>query len=100
MILSVLVRGGGTCRFGLRGGGTIGECPSDWNKRDISGSVSNLDGTRAACPCEDCGIDSCGGALVGGAGRKCRLGARYLGGGVTAVGVHLLSVEGISIVGH
>src|SRR5712675_1796174 len=28
MILSVLVSGGGTSRFGLRGGQVLGECPS------------------------------------------------------------------------
>src|SRR5712672_1411720 len=98
IILSVLV--GGVSRFGLRGGGIVGERPSDWNKRDISGSVSNLDRIRGACAGKDGGVDDCGGCLRGGAGRKCRLGARYLGGGATAAGVHLSSVDGTGIVGH
>src|SRR5712672_1947918 len=91
MILSVLVNGGGASRFSLSGGIT-GERPSDWNKRERSGSVANLDGGCVGRSCEDGGVDNCVGGLSGGAGRKCRLGARYLGGGVTAVGVHLLSV--------
>src|SRR5712675_402633 len=65
MILSVLVSDGGASRFGLRGGCVLGKRPSDWNKRERSGSVSNLDG-----------------------------------GGVAAIGVHLLSVDGIGIAGH
>jgi len=100
MILSVLVSGGGANRFGLRGDGITGERPSDWNKRERSGSVSNLDGGCGGHACEDGNIGGCVHGLVGGAGRKCRLGAQYFGGGVTAVGVHLLSVDGISIVGH
>src|SRR5712672_686033 len=99
IILSVLVSGGGN-RFGLRGVGITGECPSDWNKRERSGSVSNLDRGCVGRSCEDGGVDDCVGGLSGGAGRKCRLGARYLGGGVTVVGVHLLSVNGIGIAGH
>src|SRR5712671_3948993 len=99
MTLSVRVNGGGS-RLGLRGVGITGERPSDWNKRERSGSVSSLDGGRVGRPCEDGGVDGCVGGLSGGAGRKCRLGARYLGGGVTAVGVHLLSVDGTSISGH
>src|SRR5712671_1675295 len=99
MILSVLVSGGGN-RFGLRGVGITGERPSDWNKRERSGSVSNLDGGCMGRACEDGGVDDCVGGLSGGAGRKCRLGAWYFGGGVTAVGVHLLSVDGTGISGH
>ena len=100
MILSVLVNGGGASRFSLRGGCVLGECPSDWNKRERSGSVSNLDGGCMGHACENGGIDDCDGGLIGDAGWKCRLGARYFGGGVTVVGVHLLSVDGIGIVGH
>src|SRR5712675_59838 len=100
MILSILVNGGGASRFGLRGDSITGERPSDWNKRERSGSVSSLDGGCVGHACKDGGIDDCVSGLIGGAGRKCRLGALYLGGGVTAVGVHLLSVEGIGIVGH
>src|SRR5712675_3361890 len=88
MILSVLVSGGGTSRFGLRGVRVIGERPSDWNKRERSGSVSSLDRGCAGCTCEDSSVDCCIGGLIGGVGAKCRLGARYLGGGVTVVGVH------------
>jgi len=99
IILSVLVSGGGN-RFGLRGVGITGECPSDWNKRERSGSVSNLDGGCMGRACEDGGVDDCVGGLSGGAGRKCRLGARYLGGSVTVVGVHLLSVDDTGISGH
>src|SRR5712671_3959154 len=99
IILSILASGGGN-RFGLRGVGITGERPSDWNKRERSGSISNLDGGRMGCACEDGGVDDCIGGLSGGAGRKCRLGAWYLGGGVTAVGVHLLSVDGTGISGH
>src|SRR5712671_467509 len=84
-----------------RGDGVgVDECSSDGNKRETRGSVSNLDGTHAACPCEDCGVDDHRGVLDGGDGRKCHLGALYLGGGVTVVGWHLLSVEGTGIVGH
>src|SRR5712671_4446101 len=100
MILSVLVSGGGASLFGLRGGCVPGECPSDWNKRERSGSVSNLDGGCMGRACENGGINDCVGGLSRGAGRKCRLGARYLGGGVTVVGVHLLSVDGTGISGH
>src|SRR5712671_3414162 len=100
MILSVLVNGGGASRFGLRGGGITGERPSDWNKRERSGSVSTLGGGCAGRSREDGGVDNCIGGLVRGAERKCRLGARYLGGGVTIVGGHLLSVNGIGIAGH
>src|SRR5712671_3242280 len=99
MILSVLVSGGGSW-FGLRGVGIVGERPSDWNKRERSGSVSNLGGGCAGRACEDGSVDDCIGGLSGGAGRKCLLGARYLGGGVTAVGMPLLSVDGIGIFGH
>src|SRR5712671_1205421 len=99
MILSVLVSGGGNW-LGLRGVGITGERPSDWNKRERSGSISSLDGGCVGCPCEDGDVDDCVGGLSGGAGRKCRLGARYLGGGVTDVGVPLLSVDGIGIAGH
>src|SRR5712672_2577865 len=100
MILSVLVSGGGASRFGLRGGCVLGKCPSDWNKRERSGSVSNLDGGGVGRTCEDGGVDDCVGGLIGDAGCKCRLGARYFGGGVTAIGGHLLSVNGIGIAGH
>src|SRR5712672_3505119 len=99
MILSVLVNGGGASRFGLSGGIT-GERPSDWNKRERSGSVSNLDGVRVGRACKDGSVDDCVGGRIGGVGWKCRLGAWYLGGGVTAVGVHLLSVDGIGIFRH
>src|SRR5712671_640372 len=99
IILSVLVSGGGS-RFGLRGVSITGERPSDWNKRERSGSISNLDEGCMGRACEDGGVNDCVGGLSGGAGRKCRLGARYFGGGVTAVGVHLLSVDGTGIVGH
>src|SRR5712671_3261738 len=98
IILSVLV--GVVNRFGLRGGGCIGERPSDWNKREMRGSVSNLDGTRCSCAGEDGSVDDCGGCLNGGAGRKCLLGARYLGGGGTVAGEHLLRVDGTGILGH
>src|SRR5712672_860283 len=100
MTLSVLVSGGGANRFGLRGGRVPGECPSDWNKRERSGSVSNLDGGCIGRTCENGGVDDCVGGLIGDAGWKCRLGARYFGGGVTAIGGHLLSVDGIGIAGH
>src|SRR5712671_7043961 len=57
MILSVLVSGGGANRFGLRGGCVLGKCPSDWNKRERSGSVSNLDGGCVGRTCENGGVD-------------------------------------------
>src|SRR5712672_3557673 len=97
MILSVLVSDGGVNRFGLRGGCVLGKSPSDWNKRERSGSVSSLDGGCVGRTCENGGIDDCIGGLIGDTGWKCRLGARYLGGGVTAVGAHLLDVDGIGI---
>src|SRR5712675_26187 len=100
MILSVLVSDGGASRFGLRGGCVLGECPSDWNKRERSGSVSNLDGGCVGRACENGGVDDCVGGLIGDVGWKCRLGARYFGGGVTAIGEHLLGVDGIGIAGH
>src|SRR5712672_1649863 len=100
MILSVLVSDGGANRFGLRGGCVLGKCPSDWNKRERSGSVSSLDGGCVGRTCENGGVDDCIGGLIGDTGWKCRLGARYFGGGVTAVGWHLLSVDGIGIAGH
>src|SRR5712672_3007299 len=100
MILSVLVSDGGASWFGLRGGRIPGECPSNWDKRERSGSVSNLDGGCVGRACENGGVDDCVGGLIGVAGRKCLLGARYFGGGVTAIGQHLLSVDGIGIVGH
>jgi len=99
MILSVLVINGGVSRFGLRGGIT-GERPSDWNKRERSGSVSNLDRVRVGRACKDGGVDDCVGGRTGGVGWKCCLGAQYLGGGVTAIGIHLLSVNGTGIAGH
>src|SRR5712672_170054 len=99
MILSVLVNDGGANRFGLKGGCVLGECPSDWNKRERSGSVSSLDGGCVGRTCENGGIDDCIGGLIGDTGWKCRLGARYFGGGVIAVGEHLLSVDGIGIAG-
>src|SRR5882672_10708988 len=99
MILSVLVKDGGVSRFGLSCG-IIGERPSDWNKRERSGSVSSLDGVLVGCARKDGGIDDCVGGRIGVFGAKCRLGAWYLGGGVTAIGVHLLSVDGIGILGH
>src|SRR5712672_717170 len=98
IILSVLV--GGISRFGLRGGGRVGKCSSDWNKREMRGSVSSLDGSLGVRAGKDDGVEEDGGRLSGGAGRKCRLGARYLGGGGTAVGVHLLRVDGTGISGH
>src|SRR5712671_4371197 len=100
MILSVLVSDGGASRFGLRGGCVLGKCPSDWNKRERSGSVSNLDGGCVGCTRENGGVDDCVGGLIGDTGWKCRLGARYFGGGVTIAGAHLLSVVGIGIAGH
>src|SRR5712675_58472 len=100
MILSVLVNDGGVSRFGLSGGGITGERPSDWNKRERSGSVSSLDGGCVGRTCENGGVDDCVGGLIGDAGEKCRLGARYFGGGVTAIGEHLLGVDGIGIAGH
>ena len=100
MILSVLVNRGGASRFGLKGVGIAGERPSDWNKRERSGSVSDLGGGCAGRTCKNGGIDDWVGGLIGDAGWKCRLGARYLGRGVTAVGGHLLSVDGIGIAGH
>src|SRR5712672_1182216 len=100
MILSVLVSDGGASRFGLRGGRVPGECPSDWNKRERSGSVSSLDGGHVGRTCENGGVDDCVGGLIGDVGEKCRLGARYFGGGVTVVGGHLLSVDGTGIAGH
>src|SRR5712675_1288099 len=96
MILSVLVNDGGASRFGLSGGIT-GEHPSDWNKRERSGSVSSLDGVRVSCTCEDSDVDDCVGGRIGGVGWKCRLGAWYLSGGVTVVGIHLLSVDGTGV---
>src|SRR5712671_7604731 len=100
MILSILVNGGGASRFGLRGDSITGERPSDWDERERSGSVSSLDRGCVGRACKDGGIDDCIGGLIGEAGRKCRLGALYLGGGVTGVGVHLSSIELIGIVGH
>src|SRR5712675_115078 len=100
MILSVLVSDGGANRFGLRGGCVPGERPSDWNKRERSGSVSNLDGGCVGCACENGGVDDCVGGRIGDVGWKCRLGAWYFGGGVTAIGEHLLGVDGIGIAGH
>src|SRR5712671_949933 len=100
MILSILVSDGGVSRFGLRGGCILGERPSDWNKRERSGSVSSLGGGCVGRSCENGGIGDCVGGLIGDTGWKCRLGARYFGGGVIAVGEHLLSVDGISIAGH
>src|SRR5712672_2471386 len=100
MILSVLVSDGGANQFGLRGGCVLGKCPSDWNKRERSGSVSNLDGGCMGRTCEDGGIGDCTGGLIWDTGWKCRLGARYFGGGVTVIGEHLLSVDGIGIAGH
>src|SRR5712671_4858813 len=70
MILSVLVNDGGANWFGLRGDDITGERPSDWNKRERSGSVSNLDGSCRGRTCEDGGVDDCIGGLIGGAGRK------------------------------
>src|SRR5712675_1039795 len=99
MILSVLVSDRGASWFGLRGSCVACERPSDWNKRERSGSVSNLDGGCVGRACEDGGVDDCVGGLIGDAGRKCCLGARYFGGGVTTVGEHL-SVDGIGIAGH
>src|SRR5712672_4786784 len=100
MILSVLVSGGGISRFGLRGGRVAGERSSNWNKRERSGSVSDLGGGCVGRARKNGGVDDCVGGLIGDAGRKCRLGARYFGGGVTAIGEHLLSVGGIGIAGH
>src|SRR5712672_1869021 len=96
IILSVLVSGIGARRFGWIGGsiGGTDEHPSDWNKREMRGSISSLDGVHTGRPCEDCGVDDGGGVLNGGERRKCRLGARYLGGGATSAGMHLLSVDG------
>src|SRR5712675_3378809 len=68
MILSVLVSGGGANRFGLRGGRVLDKCPSDWSKRERSGSVSNMDGGGVGRTCEDGGIDDCIGGLIGDAG--------------------------------
>src|SRR5712671_2281966 len=100
MILSVLVSVGGGSRFGLRGVCITGERPSDWNKRERSGSVSSPNGGCVGRACKNGGVDDCVGGLIGDAGAKCRLGARYLGGGVTVVGGHLFSVDGTGIVGH
>src|SRR5882672_10760642 len=57
MILSVLVSDGGINRFGLRGGCALGKRPSDWNKRERSGSTSDLGGGCVGCTCENGGID-------------------------------------------
>src|SRR5712675_959417 len=57
MILSVLVSDGGVSRFGLRGGCVLGKSPSDWNKRERSGSVSNLNGGCVGRTCGNGGID-------------------------------------------
>src|SRR5712672_4509990 len=57
MILSVLVSDGGDNRFGLRGGCILGKRPSDWNKRERSGSVSNLGAACVGRTCENDGID-------------------------------------------
>src|SRR5712675_1475215 len=57
MILSVLVSDGEVNRFGLRGGCVLGKRPSDWNKRERSGSVSNLDGGCVGCTCKNGGVD-------------------------------------------
>src|SRR5712671_205300 len=102
IILSVLDSGKIGHWLALKRGDSVGvdERSSDGNKRETRGSVSNLDGTHAACPCKDCSVDDRGGVLDGGDRRKCRLGALYLGSGVIAVGWHLLSVDGIGIVGH
>ena len=100
MSLSVLVNDGGVSRFGLRGSCVLGKRPSDWNKRERSGSVSNLDRVRVGRACKDGGVDDCVGGRTGGVGWKCCLGAQYLGGGVTAIGIHLLSVNGTGIAGH
>src|SRR5712675_1419916 len=100
MILSVLVSDGGASWFGLRGGCVLDECSPDWNKRERSGSVSSLGGGCVGRACENSGVDDCVGGLIGDAGWKCRLGGRYFGGGVTAIGKHLLRVGGIGIAGH
>src|SRR5712672_4297377 len=100
MILSVLVSDGGASRFGLRGRCVPGKRPSNWNKRERSGSVSNLDGGCVGRACEDSSVDDCVGGLIGDVGEKCRLGAWYFGGGVTVTGEHLLSVDGTGIAGH
>src|SRR5712675_25598 len=99
IILSVLDSGEIGRWLVLKRGDGVGvdERSSDGNKRETRGSVSNLDGTHAARPCEDCGVDDRRGVLEGGFGRKCRLGALYLGGGVIVVNWHLLSVDGIGI---
>src|SRR5712671_8247131 len=57
MILSVLVSDGGVNRFGLRGGCVLGKRPSDWYKRERSGSVSSLDGGCVGRTCKDGGVD-------------------------------------------
>src|SRR5712675_3088011 len=75
MILSVLVSDGGVSRFGLRGGCVLGKRPSDWNKRERSGSVSNLNGGGVGRACENGGVADTVGGLIGDAGEKCRLGA-------------------------
>src|SRR5712672_1315471 len=100
MILSVLFNDGGVSRFGLRGSCVLGKCPSDWDKRERSGSISNLDGGCVGRTCENGGVDDRVGGLIGDIGWKCRLGARYFGGGVTVMGGHLLGVDGIGIAGH
>src|SRR5882672_10751284 len=99
IILSVLDSSEVGRWLALKQGDGVGvdERSSDGNKREARGSVSNLDGTGAARPCEDCGVDDRGGVLEGGFGRKCRLGALYLGRGVSVVEWHLLSVDGIGI---
>ena len=75
----------------------VNEGSSDGNKSEVRGSVSNLDGACTGRAGEDSGINDCSGVLDRGDGWKCRLGALYLGGGVTVGGWHLWFVDGTGI---
>jgi len=96
IILSVLDSGEVFRWLALKCGGGSGveERSSDGNKREASGSVSNLDGTLYVLPGEDGGIENAGGGL------KCHLGGWYLGGCLGIAGRHLSVVAGIGIGGH
>jgi len=100
MILSVLVIDGGASRFGLRVvASRVNVPPIGTKERGAVPSLTWMGGCMGRA-CEDSGVDDWVGGLIGDVGEKCRLGARYFGGGVTVTGEHLLSVDGTGIAGH